>query len=95
MLDKYVVFTTHAQNRLKTWRISLAKANWLVYTGVEEKLDKQLRRSKPDDSAIHIRNGTIIFTMKEVTDRDTGDDIWLVLTVYDQRVILGVNEMYI
>lgn len=93
MLDRYVVFTSHAQSRLKEWRIPLAKANWLVYSGMEEKLDKTLKRSKVGDSAIHIRNGTVIFTMKPIQDKNTGDDIYLVLTVYDQRMKLGARRL--
>lgn len=88
MLDTYVVFSNHAKERLKECQLSMAKANWLLYTGFEEKLPKFLKGSKDKytDSAIYIRNGTLIFTLIPTTDKYTQDDIYLIVSVNDQRI---------
>lgn len=66
----------------------MAKANWLLYSGVEEKLPKFLIPSKEkyNDRAIYIRNGVLIFTLIPTVDKYTQDDIYLIVSVNDQRI---------
>ena len=88
MLDRYAVFSNHAKERLKECQLSMAKANWLLYSGVEEKLHRDLRGSKEKytDKALYIRNEVFIFTLIPTIDKFTGDDIYLIVSVHDQRM---------
>lgn len=88
MLEKYAIFTNHAKERLKQFGLSLAKANWLLYTGIEEKLPKLLKMAKVRkyEVAKYVRNGSFIFTLIDTSDKYSGDDVYLVVSVYDQRM---------
>jgi len=88
MLNTYAIFSNHAKERLKECQLSMAKANWLMYSGEEEKIPKDLRPSKEkyNDRAIYVRNGTYIFTLIPTVDKYTQDDIHLIVSVYDQRM---------
>lgn len=91
MLDRYVIFTSHARQRAHEFQISLAKATWLVYTSDVNDLPKELKRAKNakyKDRAVYRRNGTYLFTLLPATDNQTGDEIYLVITMYDQRMDL-------
>lgn len=88
MLDRYVVFSTHARERIRECQLSMSKAAWLIYTAQPEKLPKEIKnykKNKYSDKALHLRNGTLIFTLLPVKDKRTQDDIYLVLTIFDQR----------
>lgn len=88
MLDKYAIFSNHAKERLKECQLSMAKANWLLYSGTEEELPKDLRdnKKKYSDRALYIRNGTIIFTLIPTIDKYTDDEVYLIVSVNDQRI---------
>lgn len=88
MIDRYAVFTNHAKDRLKECQLSMAKANWLLYYGEEETLPKDLRdnKKKYNDKARYIRSGTYIFTLIPVVDTFSNDDIYLIVSVNDQRM---------
>lgn len=88
MLDRYAVFSNHAKERLKECQLSMAKANYLLYSGFEEKLPKFLNGSKEKyaDKAVYVRNGTLIFTLIPTIDKYTQDDIFLIVSVNDQRI---------
>lgn len=88
MLNKYAIFSNHAKDRLKECQLTLAKANWLLYYGEKEKLPKEMKEDKDKyhESAIYIRSGVYIFTLIEVVDKYSGDDVYLVISVYDQRI---------
>ncbi len=91
MLDRYAIFSTHAKERLKECQLSMAKANWLIYTGNEEKLPEDLNKAKNEkysDKALYIRNGSLLFTLLPLVDKFSGEDIYLIVSVYDQRMDL-------
>jgi hypothetical protein len=91
MIDRYAVFSKHAMNRLKECQLSMAKANWLLYQGKEEKLTKDMKERKLvkySKKALHIRYGTVLFTMIPTKDKRTNEPIYLVVSVFDQRIDL-------
>lgn len=90
MIDKYIIFTSHSRDRLKECQISVPKASHLIYTGFEEELPKDLKKNKQkyNEQAKYIRNGTLIFTLIDVKEKFTNDDVYLVVSVYDQRTSL-------
>lgn len=88
MLDRYVKFSTHARERLVECQLSIPKATWYLYQAIPEKLPKPLKRKKAryHATALYYRYGTYIFTLLPVIDRDTDEDMYLVVTVYDQMM---------
>lgn len=91
MIDKYAIFSTHAKERLAESKISLSKANFMLYNAEIEKLPSGMRLSKKekyggDTSELFFRYDTFIFTLRPIMDSFTGDECYLVLTVTDQRV---------
>lgn len=94
MLNKYAIFTKHSQDRLRECQINLPKAVFMLYSGTKEKLPKELAKAKNkySDEAIYIRNGTIIFTLIDSINKITKEDIYLVVSVYDQQIGLGIYE---
>lgn len=90
MLDKYAIFTTHSKDRLKECQITVPKATYLLYSGFQEKLPKELKQDKIkyNEQAKYIRNGTLIFTVIDAKDKFTHEDIYLVVSVFDQRINL-------
>lgn len=95
MLQKYVVFTSHSRERLEQFNISPAKANWLLYSAVEEKILKEMRggKNKYNESAKYLRNGSIIFTLIDGIDRSTSEDCYLLVSVYDQLIDLTERQL--
>ena len=86
-----VIFTSHARDRLAEIEdMPLKKAVWGLHNkAVEEKLEKGLRKGKKDgDSFRYYRWGSIIYSTVETTDKITGEDIVLVVTITDQKATI-------
>jgi hypothetical protein len=91
MLDRYAIFSTHAKERLHEFQLTLPKACWLLYQSEVDYLPKEIRdhkREKYTDKAIYRRYGTIIFTLLPIVDKHTNDEVYLVVSVYDQLMDL-------
>lgn len=97
MLDAYAVFSRHAHDRLKECQLSPSKAAWLLYTAEKETLPKDLKkynRKKYKQRSLHYRNGSLIFTIIPAIDKRTNERIYLVLSVFDQRIGLGKQRKH-
>ena len=97
--NRRVVFTNHAIDRIAEFQLDTAKALELLTGAVVEPLTKfkdqqryKAHKYKNSPVTTHWRNGTVIFTTVEKTDADTGEEIILVLTVFDQK--LNQNHIY-
>jgi len=91
MIDRYAVFSQHARARLKECQLSISKASWYLYQAVEEKLPKDLleaKSAKYRNRALYLRYGTMIFTLLPIKDRESEEEAYLVVSVYDQRMDL-------
>lgn len=89
MIDKYAVFTRHAHDRLRECQLTIAKASWMLYSAEVDDLPKDIKRYKREKygaDSLHLRYGTILFTLVPAIDKYTGDPIYLVLSVFDQRI---------
>ncbi len=90
--DKPIKFTKHARERLEEFGKDFKYAVWAIHNGTIEKQDHTQRKHKKNkytDQAVHIREGTMIFSGIHKDDGVTGEPIFLVLTCYDQLMDLG------
>jgi hypothetical protein len=99
MIDKKIVFTYHAKERFGECGFkSEAKAIECFKcsckdTDIAKQKDiiKYKEEKYPDQKATkYSRNGTIIFTYTEKTDKFSHDDIYLIITVTNQLASSGV-----
>ncbi|MFA5036148.1 MAG: hypothetical protein WC479_03135 [Candidatus Izemoplasmatales bacterium] len=100
MIDKKIVFTYHAKERFGECRFkSESQAidsfkNSVEDTGISKYKDivkhKEEKYSE-QKSTKYSRNGTIIFTYTEKTDKFSHDDIYLIITVTNQLASSGVK----
>ena len=90
MLDRYIKFTKHARDRMNECQIEPVKCAWLIYGAEKYSLprDLNLNKKKYSEKTLYYRNGTYVFTLLPKTDITTGDNIYLVISVYDQRMDL-------
>ena len=94
MITKYAVFTRHAHERLRECNITIAKASWMLYSSEVDDIPKDIRKYKREKygaDSLHLRYGTVLFTLVPAVDKYTGDDIYLVLSVFDQNMSRGAK----
>lgn len=91
--NRQVVFTNHAVDRLAEVQLDTTKGLELLAGAVKEELNKfkdqqryKAHKYKNSPVTTHWRNGTVIFTTVEKIDDNTGEEIILVITVYDQKL---------
>lgn len=79
----------HAYERAKEFGVSPKKLAWLFWNSVPEPSPPgKKKNSKWSSTTRYFRNGTYVMVAGEVDHKDTGEPIYLLLTVYDQRIDL-------
>ena len=95
MLDRYAVFTKHAHDRMRELQLSPSKTAWMLYSAIEDELPKDIREHKRQKyqgiKSLHLRYGTVLFTLVPAIDNRTKDEIYLVLSIFDQKMDIGKN----
>ena len=100
MIDKKIVFTYHAKERFGECGFKSEKQaidsfkNSIEDTGIKSQKDimKYKNEKYPEQSTTkYRRDGVIIFTYTEKTDKFTRDDIYLIITVTNQLSSSGVR----
>ncbi len=93
--DRLIVFTNHALDRVAECQINEEQATELLRSAVEEPLRKfkdqgryKREKYKHSEPAKYYRNGTIIFTVIPKSNYDPIGDVYLVISVFDQRLYL-------
>lgn len=85
------MFSHHAKDRLREFRISLSTAYYDLCDATQEKAPNgkyKKERYNGNQGIVYLRFGPVIFTGKRILDFRTRDPIFLVITVTDQRVTL-------
>lgn len=88
--------TQHARERAELYRLSFKKFMWLALSSFEEKLPDDMREKKIAKwgyAALSFRNGPYIFSIKKTPDRETGEDIYLILTIFDQQLDIDTPKI--
>lgn len=83
----------HAYERGKQFQLSPAKMVWLFWNSEPEKSPPGRRETSPENTR-YFRNGTYVMVAAEVDDRETGEPMYLLLTIYDQRMDLHPKYLY-
>lgn len=86
-----IIFTNHAEERLRECQLTRSEAEHLLNEAEETKLPKELRQDKKEkyhgnNGTLYFINGPIIFTARRAIDRWTFRPILLVITVTNQLV---------
>lgn len=98
--SRRLVITAHAYQRAEQFRVPKDKISDLFWGSIQEKLPKDLRKNakknheKYHDCTRYFRNGTYVMVVGEVTHKLHGDEIWLLITIYDQRIDLPARNIY-
>lgn len=99
--NRRLVITQHAYQRARQFGLKDGKLITELFWGsVQEKLPKDLRKharknhEKYHHCTRYFRNGTYVMVVGEVTHNIQGDDIWLLVTIYDQRLDLPASNIY-
>lgn len=93
--DRPILFTYHALERVAECQIDEEKATELLRSAIEEPLKKfkdqsryKREKYKHSEPAKYYRNGTIIFTIIPKTNIDPPGEVYLVISVFDQKLYL-------
>lgn len=92
--DKRIILTKHCIERFKEFGFTkIPEMVKFVKQGLLEELDpkqKEYKEMKYNDQnpAKHYRNGSYVYPVVETVSKFTGKEIYLVITIYDQKVDL-------
>lgn len=87
--------TSHAYQRAKEFGLTPSKVAWLFWNSQPEPSPPGKRKdSKWADKTRYFRNGTYVMVAGEADHKDTGEPIYLLLTIYDQRLDLPPKYLY-
>lgn len=98
--SRRLVITAHAYQRAKQFRVPKELISELFWGSVQEKLPKDLRKNaqknhpKYHQCTRYFRNGTYVMVVGETVHKLEGDNIWLLITIYDQRLDLPARNIY-
>lgn len=80
---------SHAYDRAKEFGLKPSKVAWLFWNSVPEPTPPGKRKNGKYASTTHYwRNGTYVMVVGETDHKDTGEPIYLLLTIFDQRMYL-------
>lgn len=91
MLDKNkeLVLTVHAIERAKQFGVSIKGLKHMFWGSIKEPRPPGARKySKYASTTSYWRNGTFVMTVGEPIHKEKGQPIYLLLTIYDQRMDL-------
>ncbi len=86
--------TTHAFDRAKEFRVSVNKVIGMFWYSEPENTPKDLKKRAwqvyrdRQEGVFYRRNGPYVFTAKKIKDRDTNQDIYLLITFCNQEINL-------
>jgi len=92
--NRQLIITGHAYERCEQLGMRKVDIAPLFWESLQEKLPQDLRKyaarthQKYHELTRYYRNGTYVMVASETTHKRTGDNIYLLLTVYDQRLDL-------
>lgn len=87
--DRSLKITRHAYERAYEFQLTPSKLVWMFWNSEPESSPPGKRQdSKFADKTRYFRHGTFVFVAGETDHKDTGEPIYLLLTVYDQRMSL-------
>lgn len=86
-----VIFTHHAKERLRQYQVSVGNAYSMLCDAIIEKTPHRAWKQKRyggNFNVHYLRFGPYFFTGKEMRDRRSGEPIFLIITMNDQRIFL-------
>ena len=89
IIDRPVKYTKHFQERLREINMRPGRLLYVLPLAVPEKPpEMSVKKFQDNDDVFWLRFGTLIFTLKAIHDRVDDVDVYLLLSVYDQRLDL-------
>lgn len=90
IIDRPVKYTKHFKERLREIQMRPGRLLYILPLATEERPpDMSAKKYQDNDDIFWLRFETLIFTAKRVHDRVENQDIYLLLSVYDQRLDLN------
>ena len=93
--DMRLVITKHAIERGQEFQLSIPKLGWMFWHSEEEpKPPNAHKREVKGQTTIFRRCGTHVMVVGITKDRVKNDDIYLLLTIYNQEMDLKAPYLY-
>jgi hypothetical protein len=90
--NRRLKITNHARERAEQFQIPIKKLVWMFWNSEEEPEPPGSKRREGWVTAFR-RNGTVVMTAGLVNDKRTEEPIYLLLTIYDQRMDLPAEKI--
>lgn len=86
--NRKLKIVSHAYKRAEEFNLTPSKLAWLFWNSVPEPTPPGRREGKYNDTTHYWRNGTYVMVVGETDHKYTGEPIYLLLTVFDQKMYL-------
>lgn len=90
--QRKVRLTTHAKNRAGQFGFTIDHVYWMIYHSEEEPRPPGARQYE-DQDVKYRRHETVVMTVKETTDKYTDEAIFLVITLFDQKMYFTPSQL--
>lgn len=81
--------TSHAYERAKQFQLTPSKLVWMFWNSEKEPSPPgKMKDSRFASTTRYFRNGTFVMVAGETDDKNTGEPIYLLLSVFDQMMYI-------
>lgn len=98
MLDnsRKLILTKHAKQRAEEFNITINKIYWSFWHSENEPNPPGVKKyydNGENDEVLYRRNGTLVMTVRETTNKFTGEPAYLMITMYDQNMDASAKSL--